>query len=127
MQSLNIFNPADWMDRFVEEFASCPSIIALSNYCDERKPTKVHCTTREFVRMDLFVPRQKLHGFLHCHQLNNARYAAIRVTTSLKDADEYWLVVDSITRKGYLLPIDAFSEEESKLSLPQSPEQRAFA
>jgi hypothetical protein len=127
MQPLNIFNPADWMDRLVEEFASCPSVIALTIYCDERKPTKVHCTTRAFVRMDLFVPRQKLHGLLHCHQLNNARYAAIKVTKTQNSNEEYWLVVDSVTRYGYLLPIDAFVEAESEVLLPKSSELRAVA
>ena len=126
MQPLT-FNPSDWMDCLVEEFASCPTVKALSTYCCEKKPTKVHCTTREFVRMDLFVPQQNLYGFLHCHQIKGMRYAPIKVTTSHSGNDEYWLVVDSITRGGYLLPIDAFSEEKSKILLQKSTELHAVA
>lgn len=127
MQPSNIFNPEDWMYRIKEEFAICPKVKALSACCAEKGPTEVGCTTYAFVRMDLFVPRQQFYGFLHCHLLKRARYASIKVATSPKGAEMYWLVVDTIIGRGYLLPIDVFVEVESKVSPLQFTELRACA
>jgi len=127
MQPSNIFNPEDWMYRIKEEFAICPKVKALSACCAEKGPTEVGCTTYAYVRMDLLIPRQIFHGLLHCRQLNRARYAPIKVATSPKGAEMYWLVVDTMTGRGYLLPFDAFPEEESKSRLPKKSESRAFA
>lgn len=121
------FNPVSWMYRLEEEFASCPSVRELLVCCARKKLTEVNCTTYAYVRMDLFVPQQQFSGFLHCHQLNSARYAPIKVATSPKGAEMYWLVVDTITGRGYLLPIDAFVEVESKVSPLQFTELRACA
>jgi len=115
MKTIPVFNPVEMRKagKVIESYWYCPTIQALWNACNESGFTRISCrVSLTHERAMLYVPEQQVNGFLVCHQLDRMRYTITRVSKDPDGETSFWLVTCSVSRYGYLLPIDAFAEDE---------------
>ena len=126
---LTAFDPETCGHCIIKTFCECPSMVELVRMCIIEKPSPITIRSKEGEEHTFYLVQQQFHALKDKPTEteegtllvpNTARFVVVKVA-ELCGEPKYWLVVCGYSQVGWLLPIQAFVEDDEEHALCLQP------
>ncbi len=103
-----LFDSRNYNDLIEMDFRECPKILTIGRHADLEETTQVYCVdVISGEKLAYFVPEQKL---LSRQGPELSIFHLVKVSKQQNIQPTHWLVIYSVSRKGFLVPIEVFDD-----------------